>query len=87
MRVVLPQAVLLVIAPAATYAIALLKDSAVASIIGATDVTFLAFQETRQSQQGLLIFVVAAVIYLLLSIPIAAVARLSGGWIERRLRL
>jgi len=84
-RVVLPQAVLLVIPPAATYAIGLLKDSAIASVVGATDVTFLAFQETRQSGSGFLPFVVAALIYLVLSIPVAVVARTSGTWIERRL--
>ena len=77
-RVVLPQAVVVVIPPAATYAIGLLKDSAIASVIGAEDITFLAFQETQATLQGLTIFLVAGVLYLILSAPIAAVARYSG---------
>jgi polar amino acid transport system permease protein len=84
-QVVLPQAVLLAVPPAATYAIGLLKDSAIASVIGANDVTFYAFQEARTTNQGLTIFIVSGAIYLLLSVPVAAVARLGGAWLERKL--
>ncbi len=84
-RVVAPQAALLVIPPASTYLISLLKDSAIASVIGATDITFLAFQDARVTLQGLTVFATAAVLYLLLSVPIAAVARVSDRLVTRRL--
>ncbi len=84
-RVVMPQAALLVIAPAATYLIALLKDSAIASVIGTTDITFLAFQEARVTLQGLSVFAVAAALYLLLSVPVAAIARVADRLVARRL--
>jgi polar amino acid transport system permease protein len=85
-KIVLPQAAVIVIPPAATYAIALLKDSAVASVVGAVDITFLAHQEARVSLDGLNVFVMAAVLYLLLSIPAALVARTADRFVSRRLR-
>lgn len=84
-KVILPQAVLLTIPPAATYAIGLLKDTAAASIIGATDITFYANQTSRLSGDPIVPFLVAAVVYLLLSVPIAAAARGSSMWIEKKL--
>ena len=85
-RVVLPQAVLLTIPPSATYAIGLLKDTAAASIIGATDITFYANQTARTLGDPLVPFLVAAALYLLLSIPVAVAARGSAHWIEKKLR-
>lgn len=84
-KVVAPQGLLLAIPPAATYAIGLLKDSAVASVIGANDVTFQAFQHARVSNDGLTTFIIAAGLYLLLSLPVAALARFSGSFLESRL--
>lgn len=86
-RVILPQATLLTIPPSATYLIGLLKDSAVASVIGAADITFLSFQTARTTGQGLTVFLAAAAIYLVLSVPIAALARGSAQVIERKLAM
>ena len=85
LRVILPQAILVTIPPAATFAIGLLKDSAVASIIGAEDITFYAFQETQATLQGLTVFLVAAGLYIVLSVPIAALARWSDAALTRHL--
>jgi polar amino acid transport system permease protein len=84
-RVVFPQALVVVIPPAATYAIALLKDSAIASVIGAQDITFHAFQETQASLQGLSVFATAGLLYILLSLPIAAVARYADRALVQRM--
>jgi polar amino acid transport system permease protein len=70
-----PQALTVVVPPASTYAIGLLKDSAVASVIGATDIAFRAVQQTQQDLDGLTNFAVAGAFYLLLSVPVAVVAR------------
>ncbi|MCC4908899.1 amino acid ABC transporter permease [Microbacterium sp. cx-59] len=84
-RVILPQAVLLMIPASATYLIGLFKDSAIASVIGAQDITFFAFQSARITGEGLTVFLLAAAMYLVLSIPVAIIARASGAWVERKL--
>jgi polar amino acid transport system permease protein len=72
--VIAPQALRVVIPSAATYAIGLLKDTAVISIIGVADITLLA---AGQSQQGdaLGTWLLAGVLYIALSVPIAIFAR------------
>ena len=84
-RVVLPQALVVVIPPAATYAIGLLKDSAIASVIGAQDITFHAFQRTQETLEGLSIFAVTGALYIVLSLPVAAVARFTDRRLTSRL--
>ena len=81
-RIISPQAVRVVCPPAATYAIGLLKDSAVASIIGVSEVTFRANAEITRSGHALTVFFAAAVIYIVLSLPLAVVSR----HVDRRLR-
>ncbi|RNL61952.1 amino acid ABC transporter permease [Nocardioides marmoriginsengisoli] len=84
-RVILPQALIVVIPPMATFAIALLKDSAIASVIGATDITFQAVQLTQQDLNGLGNFTVAGLLYIALGIPFAVVARGADRVLSRRL--
>jgi polar amino acid transport system permease protein len=81
-RVVAPQAARVVGPPAATYAIGLLKDSAVASTIGVAEVTFRANAETVNTGHGLGFFTAAALVYIVLSLPLAVVSR----HVDRRLR-
>lgn len=84
-RVLLPQAFVVVIPPMATFAIGLLKDSAVASVIGANDITYYAVQQTQQNLNGLGNFAVAGLLYMLLSVPIAVLARGTDHFLTRRL--
>lgn len=84
-RVVLPQAFVVVIPPMASFAIALLKDSAIASVIGANDITFHAVQLTQQDLNGLGNFAIAGLFYIILSIPFAAVARGADRMLSQRL--
>jgi polar amino acid transport system permease protein len=83
-RVILPQALVVVTPPAATFAIGLLKDSAIASVIGATDITFRAVQETQANLHGLTVFAVAGLLYIALSLPIAALARYTDRILARK---
>ncbi|UUT36231.1 amino acid ABC transporter permease [Microbacterium elymi] len=83
--VILPQAVVTIIPPAATYAIGLLKDSAVASVIGAKDITFYANQQTQVDLNGLGNFAVAGLLYIALSIPVAVLGRAVDRRLSRRL--
>ena len=84
-QVILPQALVVVIPPMATFAIALLKDSATASVIGATDIAFRAVQQTQQDLNGLGNFAVAGALYILLSVPVAVGSRRADRILSRRL--
>lgn len=84
-KVILPQALIVVIPPAAAFSIALLKDSSIASVIGATDITFRAVQQTHMDLNGLLNFGMAGLLYILLSIPVAWVARSADRVLTRKL--
>lgn len=84
-RVVAPQAVVTILPPAAAFLIGLLKDSAVASLIGVPEVTGLALRMTQQEFDGLAIFAAAGLIYLALSVPLAAFARWLGTRLSARL--
>lgn len=82
LRIIGPQAGRLAIPPVGTYLIGLLKDSALVSTIGAQDVTFRAFATAQNhALDGAKIFIVAGLIYILLSVPVATLTR----WMDRRL--
>jgi len=74
-RVLVPQAVRTMVPPAVAYLIGLLKDSAIVSVIGVLDITGLAVIETQKTARGLEVFLSAAALYLLLSVPLALLGR------------
>ncbi|SJM67778.1 amino acid ABC transporter permease [Gulosibacter sp. 10] len=74
-RIIAPQGVGVALPPSATFLIGLLKDSAVASVIGVADIAFQALVLTQQGNPGLPIFLSAGLVYLLLGIPLAILAR------------
>lgn len=84
-RVILPQAVVVVAPPTFSYAIGLLKDSAIASVIGAREITFFALQRTQTTLEGLTIFAAAGLLYLALSVPVAAAGRFADRRLASRL--
>lgn len=86
-RILGPQAVPLVIPPAGTFGVGLIKESALASIIGVTDVTFRAYIEVQRTFEGFHVFVVAAFVYLLICIPAAILSRYLDRVYSRRGRV
>jgi len=74
-RVIAPQGIGVALPPSAGFAVGLLKDSAVASVIGVSDITFQALTLNQQGNPGLPIFIGAGLIYLVVSLPIAVGAR------------
>jgi len=74
-RVIAPQVVRIALPTTASYSIGLLKDSAIASTIGAADVLFHATATARATGDGVLPFVAALAIYLALSFPLAFASR------------
>lgn len=77
-----PQVVRIALPSAATFAIGLLKDTAVASLIGVQEVAFNVNALAQRSFSGIGIFVIAALLYVAMSLPIATLAR----WTDLRLR-
>src|SRR5438876_12289464 len=76
LRIVLPQAIPLMIPPFVNDIIYMLKDSAVLSVIAATELTtVLQFFVFRNSSNTLPLYALAIVLYLLMALPISYVAR------------
>ena len=70
-----PQALRVALPPAAGYAIGLLKDSAIASAIGVPELTERANEAAQATLAGLPVYVALAAIYIVMSVPIAWLAR------------
>lgn len=79
-HVTVPQALVSVIPLAVAYFIGLLKDSAVASVIGAQDITAMALALSKRSLDGLTVFAIAGAVYLIISFPVA----MFGRWLGRK---
>jgi His/Glu/Gln/Arg/opine family amino acid ABC transporter permease subunit len=73
--VILPQALRVVMPPLANFGIALLKDTSVASIISAPELMLRARDLASSSFQPMEVFLLAAAVYLAMSLPIAFVTR------------
>jgi polar amino acid transport system permease protein len=74
-HIITPQAFRVALPAIATYGIGLLKDSALASTIGVREITYYAQQSAKQTHEGLLSFVVAGALYILISLVVALVSR------------
>jgi polar amino acid transport system permease protein len=83
--IILPQAVRVAIPSMATIAIGILKDSAVASTIGVPEITARAVNETARTLDGIGNYSAAAILYIILSLPLAFVARMAHGKLSKRL--
>jgi polar amino acid transport system permease protein len=73
--VMAPQAIRVALPPSAGYAIGLLKDSAIASAIGVPELTERANEVAQATLSGLPVYVTLAAIYIVMSLPIAWLAR------------
>jgi polar amino acid transport system permease protein len=82
-RVVGPQAVRVAIPGMVTWAISLLKDSALVSTIGVAEIMSVTNQDARSSGSSLTPFVIAAAVYIALGSPLAYLSR----YLERKLSL
>ena len=84
-KVIIPQAVVTGLPLAATYAVGLLKDSAVASVIGVQEITAFAVGLAKREVEGLTIFAAAGLVYLVISIPLSVLSRAAGSYLAVRL--
>lgn len=74
-RIIGPQAFRVALPSATTYAIGLLKDSSIASTIGAKEIVFGATGVSQATGEGLTPFLIAAVVYIALGAPLAWLSR------------
>lgn len=81
-RVVLPQAVPVMIASTAAYSITLLKNTAIASIIGANEMVFYAYNAVQVGADPIIAFLTIGIVYLLFTVPVGMFAR----WIDSRVK-
>jgi polar amino acid transport system substrate-binding protein len=81
-KVILPQAVRLVIPATANDFIALFKDTAVCSVIAVEELSKRYSMEAKDTGLFLEMAAMASVLYLLMSYPLSVLA----GWLERRLK-
>jgi polar amino acid transport system permease protein len=80
--VILPQAVRIVLPPIGNYAIGLLKDTSVASLIGASELTLRARDLSSEYFMPMQIYILSGAIYFIMAAPLSAGVR----YLERRLR-
>jgi polar amino acid transport system permease protein len=73
--IILPQAWRIVLPPVTNYAIGLLKDTAVCAIIAAPELMLRAKDIASSSFRPMHLFVLAAVLYFIMSYPLSIVAR------------
>lgn len=82
-EVIGPQVVRISLPAAATYAIGLLKDTAVASTIGVPELAFKGTYLSQQTFKGLEVFAAVGLLYIAMSLPIAWASRV----VDNRIRL
>ncbi|MDR0810412.1 MAG: amino acid ABC transporter permease [Gemmobacter sp.] len=80
--IMIPQMTRVALPPSATYVIGLMKDSAIASTIGVTELAYRGKQMSQITFEGLSAFAVVGVCYIALSLPVAWIARTA----EKKLR-
>jgi len=74
-RIVAPQAWRAAIPAYTTFAIGLLKDSSIASTIGVAEIVFMSNHYARQSGGSITVYLVAAAVYIVLSVPLGMLSR------------
>jgi polar amino acid transport system permease protein len=80
--IILPQAARIVLPPIGNYAIGLLKDTSVASLIGASELTLRARDLSSEYFMPMQIYLLSGAIYFVMAAPLSAGVRC----LERRLR-
>lgn len=80
--IILPQAWRIVLPPLGNYAIGLLKDTSVASLIGAPELTLRARDLSSEYFLPMQIYIISGAMYFAMAAPLSAGVR----WLERRLR-
>ncbi|MGW1419950.1 amino acid ABC transporter permease [Bradyrhizobium manausense] len=84
-RVICPQVAVIILPMAISYFIAVLKNSAVVSVIGVSDITERALALSHSAPNPFDVFVAAGAVYMLVSVPVGVIGRFAAPWMSRRL--
>lgn len=79
-----PQVFRVALPTAASYLIGLLKETAVASVIGVTDLAFFGRQLSQLTFRGLEVYAVVGLLYIGLSLPVAWASRVADSRLRAR---
>ncbi|PWJ88540.1 MULTISPECIES: amino acid ABC transporter permease [Mesorhizobium] len=82
--IVAPQTFRVALPSAASYLIGLMKETAVASTIGVTELTFYGNQQSQLTFRGLEVFAVVGLIYVLISLPVAWLSRIADSYLQAK---
>ncbi len=82
--IVAPQAFRVALPSAASYLIGLMKETAVASTIGVTELAFQGNQMSQLTFRGLEVFAMVGLFYVLMSLPIAWLSRVADGYFQAK---
>ena len=82
--IVAPQAFRVALPSAASYLIGLMKETAVASTIGVTELAFRGNQLSQMTYRGLEVFAVVGLLYVVLSLPIAWASRAADSYLQAK---
>ncbi|MET9833686.1 amino acid ABC transporter permease [Streptomyces sp. NPDC006385] len=83
-KIIAPQVLRISVPATATYGIGLFKDSSVAFTIGVTEVLYWANEQSRSTSDAIKPFLAAAVVYIVMSVVCAALARSVDQRLQRR---
>jgi polar amino acid transport system permease protein len=83
-RIIGPQVFRVSVPASATYAIGLLKDSSAAYTIGVTEVVFYANEQSRATSDAIVPFLLAALVYVVMTIPAAWASRALDSRLRKR---
>ncbi|MFJ6324700.1 MULTISPECIES: amino acid ABC transporter permease [unclassified Rhizobium] len=82
--VVAPQALRVALPSAASYLIGLMKETAVASTIGVTELAYQGNQLSQLTFRGLEVFAIVGLFYIFLSLPVAWLSRLADAHLRSK---
>ncbi len=80
-RVILPQAMRVILPPLVGQYVLIIKDSAIVSVIGITDVTRVGWLTVQRIPEGLMVFGLVGILYFSICYPLIRLAN----WFERRM--
>lgn len=82
--VIAPQVMRVSVPLIATYTIGLMKDAAVASTIGVTDLSYQGRYVTEQTYEGLTVMGIVGLLYVAISLPVAWFSRYTYNRLKRK---
>lgn len=82
--IIIPQMFRVSLPSAGTFAIGMLKDTSIASTIGVVELTYRGSLVTQTTFRGLEVFAVVGILYIVMSLPVAWMARVADARLQSK---